>query len=353
MINLTFSLLFFSIVGVTALLIFKGFGHPIKIGYMLARGFFLIFGISILLLGVCFHLMSWPYATFFSPLFGMLGAQIGLWSIGISGEILGNRPNIDETGQISLGMSSLGASNYFFRTAITVGMALTIVFFISQYYLFMYNGERGKNLFIGSIDFIQQVHAETKLPERPNWVTETVKSTDRFGKGIEVEIGVLWDPYRWVKGSTEDVSVDDAEKVKFSIEEIIRNFQNTEKRPIIVVGTASHENAAENPEQEINRAQARADRLVTLCGEHFINLPHVYSLNLGAFKTDRRYSVFSASERRVILLVIKKGEDSLDLTSGVKSALIKAKEEQGFIFDAGNYSLFDTTRFQVMPRLNF
>jgi hypothetical protein len=109
----------------------------------------------------------------------------------------------------------------------------------------------------------------------------------------------------------------------------------------------------ENPELEIDRAQARADTLVKLCGEHFINRPHIYSLNLGAFRADRRYSVFSASERRVILLVIMKGEDSLDLTSGVKNALIKAIAKQDFIFDARDYSLFETTRFQVVPRRNF
>ncbi len=351
MINITFSLLALSIVGVVILLICKGLGRPINSGYLLARGFFLIFGMGILLLGICFHLKSWPYATFFSALFGVLGAQIGLWSIGISGEILGNRPQTDEFGEFSLGLNTIGLSNsalQFANIVLVTIMSVSLLYFYSPWLAeFVFNKK------LDSIGFIQQVHAETKLPEKPTWVTETVKSTDRFGKEIEVEIGILWDPYRWVKGSTEDVSIDDAEKVKFSIGDVIRNFQNSENRPIIAVGTASHENAVENPEQETNRAQARADRLVTLCGEHFINLPHIYSLNLGAFKTDRSYSVFSASERRVILLVIKKGEDSLDLTSGVKNALIKAKVEQGFIFDARDYSLFDTTRFQVVQRLNF
>jgi len=203
------------------------------------------------------------------------------------------------------------------------------------------------------VGFIKQVSAETRLPEKPDWVTETVKSVDRFGKEIVVEIGVLWDPYRWVRGSTKYVSIDDFGENRSSVEDVIRNFQNDEKRPIIVVGTASHENEEENPEREISRAQERADALVAVCGEHFINRPHIYSLNLGAFRTERRFSVFSASERRVILLVIKKGEDSLDLTSGVKNALIKAKAEQGFIFDARDYSLFDTDRFKVVPRLNF
>jgi hypothetical protein len=161
----------------------------------------------------------------------------------------------------------------------------------------LYNAPWVQKSLRSDLGFLQQVSAETRLPERPTWVTETVKSTDRFGKEIEVVVGVLWDPYRWVKGSAEQVSIDDAEKARFSVGDVIKNFQNTEKRPIIVVGTASHENAVENPEPEIGRAQARADTLVTLCGEHFINRPHIYSLNLGAFRTDRRYSVFSASAR--------------------------------------------------------
>jgi hypothetical protein len=102
MINITFSLLFLSTAGVTILLICKGLGRPINNGYLLARGFLFIFGVAILLLGICFHLKTWQYATFFTPLFVVLGAQIGLWSIGISGEILGNQPQINEYGEYSV-----------------------------------------------------------------------------------------------------------------------------------------------------------------------------------------------------------------------------------------------------------
>jgi hypothetical protein len=280
----------------------------------------------------------------------MLGTQIGLWSIGISGEIIGNRPLTEGDSEFGSLLNAIledkRSLSLAFISVIMSFLAISIVDDISR-------SRYSTGLPPRSIGFIQQVRAETILPKRPDWVTKTVKSADKFGKEIEVVVGVLWDPYRWVKGSTEQVSIDDTEKDKFSVGEVIKNFQDSEKRPIIVVGTASHENAVENPELEIDRAQKRADALVTLCGEHFINRPHIYSLNLGAFRMDRRYSVFSASERRVILLVIMKGEDSLDLTSGIKNALIKAKVEQGFIFDARDYSLFETTRFQVMPRLNF
>jgi hypothetical protein len=346
MIYTTVSLFILSVVGIGTLFIFKGVGRPIKHSYLLARALFAILGIAIFLLGRCFHIRSWPYAPFFSTLLYILGTQISLWSIGITAEILGNLPHTEESSQYSRAHSSVSLPGFALSLAM---VALVISFFTNPWP----NAPWSQKYLKSDLGFIQQVSAETILPEKPDWVATTVKSTDRFGKEMEVVVGVLWDPYRWVKGSTEQVSSDDAEKARFSVGDVIKNFQNTEKRPIIVVGTASHENAVENPELEIDRAQKRADTLVKLCGEHFINRPHIYSLNLGAFNSDQRYSVFSASERRVILLVIMKGEDSLDLTSGVKNALIKAKTEQGFIFDARDYSLFETDRFQVAPKLNF
>jgi hypothetical protein len=375
MIYTTVSLFILSVVGIGTLYICKGLGRPIKHSYLLARAFFMILGLAFFLLGRCFLIRSWPYASFFSTLLYILGAQISLWSIGITAEILGNQPHIEEhEGYIEEYIEEheeytkeyIEEPSEFNSGQIAMRRSMPILSFVALLAVAIFVIYIGYDLLrpkphyypaygpdLSSIGFIQQVSAETRLPEKPTWVTKTVNSTDRFGKEMVVEIGVLWDPYRWVKGSTEQVSIDDSEKVKFSVGDVIRNFQNTEKRPIIVVGTASHENSVENPELEIGRSQKRADTLVNLCGEHFINHPHLYSLNLGAFRTDRKYSVFSASERRVILLVIKKGEDSLDLTSGVKNALIRAKVEQGFIFDARDYSLFETDRFQVMPRLNF
>jgi hypothetical protein len=201
--------------------------------------------------------------------------------------------------------------------------------------------------------FIKIDTVTNQLPEKPDWKTTTVKTTDSQGNAVEVLLGVLWDPYRWVKADAHFVSLDLDEKVRYPIEDIIKAFQNDEKRPIIVVGTASHENAIENPEREIARAADRADNLVAVCGQHFINKPHIYSLNLGAYRPDKNPSTFSASERRVILLVIQEGESSPELTAEVKKILAKAKTEQNFIFDARDYSLFDTDRFQVVRRMNF
>jgi len=189
----------------------------------------------------------------------------------------------------------------------------------------------------------------------PDWKTETVNVTDSRGDRIKIVLGVLWDPYKWVKGDSLHVAIDLEETSKHRIEEVINFFQNDEERPLIVVGMASHENADINPEAEIARASGRADKLVEVCGKHFTkNKPHIYSLNLGAFRPDKKPSIYSASERRVVILVIEEGEYSPDLTEGVRRALIKANVEQDFIFDARDYSLFDDRdRFKVLRRLNF
>lgn len=341
MITFTILLLALSVLGVIVLFIMKAMGHPIKHSYVLGRLFFAAFGIAILLLGSCFRLKYWPYAPFFSVLFYVLGGQISLWSIGISSEILGNEPDVNASSTPLFEKGASSGLNYFF-SLVMIGAA---GFFTREIATVVFK--------YGETVFIKQVQDIGRLPEKLNWVIVTSRATDDFGKEIIIDIGVLWDPYRWVKGSTQYVAVDEDEKFKISIDDVIGGFQNDETRPIIAVGTASHENAKENPEEEINRAQARADKIVIACGSHFVNRPHIYSLNLGAFRSNKSYSVFSATERRVILLVVRKGEDSVNLTSGIRNALIKAREDQNFIFDARKYSLFDTSRFKVLPRLNF
>ena len=206
---------------------------------------------------------------------------------------------------------------------------------------------------VGDISFIKVVYTESPLP-KPDWNVTTVKTIDSRGKEVEVILGVLSAPYKWVKADTHYVAIDREEKVRYKIEDIIKTFQDDEKRPIIVVGLASHENVKENPEEEIDRAADRADKLAALCSEHFKkNKPHIYSLNIGGFKPNNNTSMFSATERRVVLLVINQGEDTPDLTAEVKKALIKASQEQNFILDARDYSLFNTDRFRVTPMANF
>ena len=161
---------------------------------------------------------------------------------------------------------------------------------------------------------------------------------------IDISIGVLWDPYRWLIGSATLVGIDERESEL--IENIIKRFQNTETRPIIAVGLASHENS-ENPGQEEFRANARADKLVALCQSHFIAKPEIYKLNLGVHKNTGLTSVESATERRVILLVITKRENDTDLDSGVRNALIEAKNNWELEFDPNAYSNFSPEKFHV------
>ncbi len=130
---------------------------------------------------------------------------------------------------------------------------------------------------------------------------------------------------------------------------MIEGLDANESRPIIAVGTASRENAKEHLDLEEIRSKARMETLVNICENHFkVNSPRIYGLNLGAFNPDKAPSQFSASERRVILLVIIKGADSADLNSGIKNALVKAGQDQSFVFDARNYSIFNSDRFEVI-----
>jgi hypothetical protein len=174
-----------------------------------------------------------------------------------------------------------------------------------------------------------------------------VAAKDKNGKDLKVAVGVLWDPYRWVLNSTERVGISKSNSTP--IAEILRGLPQGETRPIIAVGTASHENADDRPEVEEARAEVRADTLVDLCQRQYPNAD-IYSLNLGFFRKKGADSDSSATERRVILLVIESWEAGADLTSGVRDALIKAAAEQRFSFDASNYSNFPPERFRVVER---
>ncbi|MBP6824587.1 MAG: hypothetical protein KA368_23785, partial [Acidobacteria bacterium] len=198
------------------------------------------------------------------------------------------------------------------------------------------------------VNFIPVVSAERDLPAQ-NWKAYRVKAQDNKGIGIEVVIGVLWDPYRWTLGSISQVSVDEKDSIRYEVGELLMMLDPNESRPVIAVGTASRENAKEHLSLEEARAEARMKTLTNVCIDHFkVKNPHIYGLNLGAFNPDKSPAQFSASERRVILLVITKGEDRADLTSGIKNALIKAGEDNSFVFDARDYSIFNSDRFEVV-----
>ena len=123
-----------------------------------------------------------------------------------------------------------------------------------------------------------------------------------------------------------------------------------ESRPVIVVGMASHENAVEHYEQEVARAEDRADKLVAVSTSHFRRRPHIYSLNLGAYQGVSGGSDLSVAERRMGLLVINEGEQSPDFQWQVREALLKAWNEHKLSSDPRDYSLFAETKFEVRRR---
>jgi hypothetical protein len=181
----------------------------------------------------------------------------------------------------------------------------------------------------------------------PEWKQTDFKGKDKNGKEFGIRVGVLWDPYRWVLGSSSEIGIDDTESLP--IEQIIQRSPKGENRPIIVVGTASHENAADNPDKEVARAGARADRLDALCQSYYPDAD-ISSVNLGFYRGGSTSSSSSATERRVILLVIRCSDEGVDLDSGVRNALIEASKDDDFSFDVHDYSNFDEPKFQVRER---
>lgn len=187
---------------------------------------------------------------------------------------------------------------------------------------------------------------------RMEWVHDLVQVRDRHGKSMEIEVGMLrkvgvgmmWNPYKWVLGSTSEVGIDDKE-VR-NIEEAIESSPAEESRPIIAVGMASHENTDVDPDREEALAGYRAERLVDLCQRRFPGAD-IYSLNLGFYHGDTSSTASSASERRVVLMVITSWEEGAHLNSGVRNALIAIADEKRFSFDARNYSKFSENRFSI------
>jgi len=179
------------------------------------------------------------------------------------------------------------------------------------------------------------------------WISTPISVVDNSGNRLDVTVGVLWDPYRWIVGSASLVGIDEDQSQP--IENVFQQFRDTETRPIIAVGMASHENS-ENPGQEEFRADARADRLVALCQEHFASRPEIYKLNLGVHKKTTRTPIESAKERRVVLLVITRRENNADLDSGIRNALIEVSKNKTLDFDPTQYSNFVQGRFHVQRK---
>ena len=165
---------------------------------------------------------------------------------------------------------------------------------------------------------------------------------------MTVSIGVLSDPFRWQLKSAEfvEIGVD----TWLSADKVLASLPEGETRPIIAVGTASHENAREHPQVETARAEVRADKLVSIC-ENKYPTADLYSINLGYFRPSASIgTALSSSERRLILLVIEEWEESADFGAGVFEALKQASIDQRFSFDARNYSNFMEGRFRLTER---
>jgi hypothetical protein len=180
------------------------------------------------------------------------------------------------------------------------------------------------------------------------WQRIDLPVQDKKGKEMTVSIGVLSDPYRWVLNSTSDIQIGGEKDLP--VEEVLAGLPEGETRPIIAVGTASHENAIDHPQIEEARAGERADRLVSICREKYPDAD-IYSINLGYFLPEASNSAAtSSSERRVILLVIQSWEEGANFSEGVFAALEKASRDQRFVFDASKYSRFTPDAFKLTER---
>jgi hypothetical protein len=196
---------------------------------------------------------------------------------------------------------------------------------------------------------------------RVEWSSCVVAAEDKNNRKIEVALGFLrgarsgasWDAFDWALGSTTHVGIDGAQPVR--IEDAIVSSPEGETRPIIVLGTASHENSSHHPRHEEARAEARADRLANLLPQRHPGAD-VYTLNLGFFRERggeicAPASASSASERRVVLMVVTQQEDGLDLSSGVRNALAEAAQVRQCGFDARSYSNFEESQlFHLLKR---
>jgi hypothetical protein len=351
---ITLILLATSLLSLIILAMIKSIGRSWEYSYVFARGSIGLLGIGIFFSGLVVSQQKWSYSTLISPFSYITGVQIFFWAIGFGDELLGNIPQIAANNAQNSGTNNILVVKKS-RPTESASILFAILFAALCFFVFINDRMRFVPWLLTPTDigFIKQVSIDTILPEKPTWISIPVSSTDSYGEKVEVNIGILWDPYRWVRGSAEYVAIDESEKNRIRVEDIVKDFERDEKRPIVAVGVASHENAIGNPEVEIKRAKSRADKLVDICSSHFNSGTHIYSMNLGAYMPSNGSSRYSASERRVILLVINKGENSRDLTSGIKNALIQASKTHKYLIDPNYYSLFNTTMFELKREKGF
>lgn len=183
------------------------------------------------------------------------------------------------------------------------------------------------------------------FPPNDNWDAVQVDTTDSTGRLIGVRLGTLNENYRWLLGNTKFVGISGQDSILIST--ALASLRRDVASPIVVVGMASHENAAERPDEENGRAQTRADELAEFAQRHFMRSPEIYKVNLGAYRSDAPSTTPSAVERRVVVMQITCRDTGVDLQSGIRNALIKAGDLRETSIDGSSYTNFETDKFRV------
>lgn len=185
------------------------------------------------------------------------------------------------------------------------------------------------------------------FPQDPGspWEVDTATTYDVDGRKLHVAMGTMDVNHRWLLGSTSFIGIDGKETIP--VEQIFSRLKRDTGRPIVVLGMSSHENAAENPAQENDRAQIRAERLGRLAVEYLQPQPEVRFVNLGARLSNFEYN--TAEERRVAIMQITCMDPGTDIVSGIRNALRVLHDERGDLpFNPADYSNWNPDRFSAL-----
>jgi len=177
------------------------------------------------------------------------------------------------------------------------------------------------------------------------WDTTTSTVEDDSGNILTVRIGVLHGDMRWLLGSTTHVGIHDGDSI--SIQRVISSLAPTTELPVVLIGMASHENAADDPDEENRRAQIRSDAMADYAANHFTRRPEIRKLNLGAYQGADSSAVNSATERYVVVLEVRCHNKGAALTSGIRNALLDSRRRGDLPFDPEAYTNWKPGRFMV------
>ncbi len=179
-----------------------------------------------------------------------------------------------------------------------------------------------------------------RKPDRlvDGWEEYVAQGSDRQGKVAFFKVLILPGDYRWDFGSEKlvtDVSghvVDIAARLDGSgIAALMEKASQ-----LICVGAASVEGSLAEEEQ---RAQLRADQLAAWVRPKVPSSMLMYTLNLGRHlgTCEGCSEQQTASQRRVVLIVVSAGQPGVEISAALSDALQKTEE---FPLDLGAYSNF-------------